>query len=228
MLKKLKEFFRKQKKNDLLWSNAHVIYSGVTVPGEGEHKIFNYIRESRNSPDWNPNLVHCVGCGDADLFFLALQSHEPYFVFHKSKDSTYIGKNPQVFDAKPMKDKCSTDDYEAIHVSLIREYLSIDFGVKDKELELTIDDFIALSFLIGNDFIPHIKDIDIYENYDDILNIYKSMRKTSFHLVENNKFNNNRDQRRLFSYVVPNGSGQSKNQRMNNKRGAPKQQQKPK
>lgn len=45
---------------------------------------------------------------------------------------------------------------------------------------------------------------------------------------ENNKFNNNRDQRRLFSYVVPNGSGQSKNQRMNNKRGAPKQQQKPK
>ena len=45
---------------------------------------------------------------------------------------------------------------------------------------------------------------------------------------ENNKFNSSRDQRRLFSYIVPNNginSGQSKNQRMNSKRGPPKQQQ---
>ena len=174
------EFFEHQKKSDLLWSKSKVIYGGVTVPGEGEHKIINYIRENRNSPDWNPNLVHCVGCSDADLFFLALQTHEAYFIFHRSKEAGFISKNPQVFDARPMNDDWSGNDYEIIFVSLIREYLSIDFAVDSDEFELTIDDFVALSFLIGNHFIPHIKDIDIYESYDDILGIYKSMRNSIF------------------------------------------------
>lgn len=186
---KIIEFISNQKKNDFLWEKPRVIYSGVTVPGEGEHKMMNYIRENRSLPNWNPNQVHCIDCGDADLFFLALQTHEGFFIFSKNKESFHSKKNPQIFDARTSSETWTTNDYEIIHAALIREYLSIDFGVTGEELELTIDDFIALSFLIGNDFIPHFKDIDIYDDFDDILSVYKKMRKNSGHLVTNGQFN---------------------------------------
>ena len=61
------------------WASIQVFVSDVTVPGEGEHKIMDFIRYLRSLNDYNPNMQHCIYGADADLFMLTLGTHEPRF-----------------------------------------------------------------------------------------------------------------------------------------------------
>ena len=77
--KQLKYFVHKKITEDALWQGVDVILSGHEVPGEGEHKIQEFIRLTKAQEGYNPNMRHCLYGLDADLIMLGLLSHEPHF-----------------------------------------------------------------------------------------------------------------------------------------------------
>ncbi|CEL94169.1 unnamed protein product [Vitrella brassicaformis CCMP3155] len=195
---------------DPVWADgAKVILSGPDVPGEGEHKIMDYIREaSATDPTWkgtadNPApLQHCMYGLDADLIMLSLVSHQPNFILLREKMAVIHPRKTRrdpgtgrVRKRDPMT--FSREDFEILDVSILREVLYMQFrGIAkhpdltfEWDLERLIDDFIFLCFLIGNDFLPHIPHLDIAEgSINDILALYiKLLPKLGGYLTDKAK-----------------------------------------
>lgn len=95
----LRFFIRKKIAEDAEWQRPVVILSGPDVPGEGEHKIMEYMRIRKASPEYMPNERHCMYGLDADLVMLSLVTHEPRFCLLREVVS-YSGGN----QGKPIRE----------------------------------------------------------------------------------------------------------------------------
>jgi 5'-3' exoribonuclease 2 len=145
------------------------------VPGEGEHKIMNYIRLQRASANHDPNTRHCLYGMDADLIMLALASHDPYFSIIREVVKLK-GKNAEEFHDEDDDD--GKQKFQWIHIETLREYLAHDLVVTNLpfkwDLERVIDDFVFLCFFVGNDFLPELPSLEIHEGaIDNLVDYYK-------------------------------------------------------
>ncbi|XP_068209934.1 5'-3' exoribonuclease 1-like isoform X1 [Palaemon carinicauda] len=160
--------------HDKLWQNCKVIYSGHETPGEGEHKIMEYIRYTKSQPNYNPNTRHCLYGLDADLIMLGLTSHEPHFSLLREEVR---------FGGKENNSRTPTAEdttFHLLHLSLMREYISYEFHELKStlpfpfDLENVIDDWVLMGFLVGNDFIPHLPNLHI--NKEALPNLYQTYK----------------------------------------------------
>ncbi|UYV66032.1 XRN1 [Cordylochernes scorpioides] len=171
----LKYFVSQKVSTDKLWQGVKVYLSGHETPGEGEHKIMDFIRHSRSQPDYDPNTTHCLYGLDADLLMLGLSSHEPHFSLLR-EEVKFFGKKAKVRKVVP-----EDITFFLLHLSLMRDYIEHEFSslksvLKDKfNLENIIDDWVLMGFLVGNDFIPNIPNFHI--KHDALPLLYQAYMK---------------------------------------------------
>jgi 5'-3' exoribonuclease 2 len=179
---------------DPAWAKVKVIISDATVPGEGEHKIMEFIRSQRSSPEHDPNTRHVIYGLDADLIMLGLATHEPHFrvlredvFFQDSQGRVCRICGQKGHDARECRGQAKEKDGEFdekdkahplkpfiwLHVSILREYLEAELYVPSQpfrfDLERAIDDWVFMCFFCGNDFLPHLPSLEIREDGIDTL-----------------------------------------------------------
>jgi 5'-3' exoribonuclease 2 len=184
---------------DPAWRNMKVIISDASVPGEGEHKIMNFIRSQRAMPTHDPNTRHVIYGLDADLIMLGLATHEPHFrvlredVFYDSgKDKTcercgrkgHIQANCSFPDtSEKLTEEQANEEWKNaehppkpfiwLHVNVLREYLAVEMESPrrsfDYNLERALDDWVFMCFFVGNDFLPHLPSLEIRDQGIDTL-----------------------------------------------------------
>ena len=188
----LEHFVKYKLSTDPKWKGLTIILSGPNVPGEGEHKIMQFIRDQKmnNHPKYHPNLKHCIMGQDGDLIMLGLVTHEPNLVLLRERVLFNRTKERLQRAVADSDGGSSLDAYihnphfEFLHMGVLRDYLAFEFetsnvlGTSPWDLEHVIDDFVFLTFFVGNDFLPHMPALDIADNAFDLLFFtYKQCRK---------------------------------------------------
>jgi 5'-3' exoribonuclease 2 len=155
------------------WRNCLVILSDASEPGEGEHKIMNYIRRQRTEPGYNPNLRHVLHGLDADLIMLGLALHEAHFTvlreevlfgrdkFVQSKASSdqatfdSLRGNGGILAVSEDARWCYEKPFVMCSIPVLREYLAAEFACLatglpfEFDFERVIDDFVFICFFVG-------------------------------------------------------------------------------
>ncbi|XP_075719095.1 5'-3' exoribonuclease 2 [Rhinoderma darwinii] len=197
--------------NDPGWKNLTVILSDASAPGEGEHKIMDYIRRQRAQPHHDPNTHHCLCGADADLIMLGLATHEPNFtiireefkpnqprpcalcgqVGHELKECQGVAREKKgEHDEFAGSPPGSEQEFIFIRLSVLREYLEKELTMSNLpfpfDFERSVDDWVFMCFFVGNDFLPHLPSLEIREGaIDRLVTIYKNVvHKTGGYITE--------------------------------------------
>lgn len=126
-----------------------VVYSPYLQPGEGEHKILEYIRY-RSREEMQGKLLgdgkHVIYSPDGDLVVLGLTLPcENFFVLRDTLNAPFL--------------------FDVVNVNLLRKIFSLEMTGEDLGYHFQfLSDFTTVCSILGNDFVPR---IHMFENLRD-------------------------------------------------------------
>ena len=153
----LENYFQTHLKNNKTKTNTKIqILSTSEHPGEGEHKIFQYLRE--NPPKTNENIA--IYGLDSDLIMLSLLSVPNIYIFREAP--VFLSNKIDHILIKNQHHNHNTQNHNQnqpqTHSANQESYfLDINqFKTAIQETTHKVYDYVFMCFLLGNDFLPHI------------------------------------------------------------------------
>ena len=161
-----------------------IFVSGSNIVGEGEHKLFDFIRKNLQKHSIETTIIYGL---DADLIMLSIN--------HLS-----ICPNIYLFRETPhfIQSIDNSLEPEANYFLDIPELTKSIVKNMNNDRELTLEqqknkvfDYIFLCFFLGNDFLPHFPAINIRSGgVDKLLNAYKAtIGETNGYITDGNIIN---------------------------------------
>jgi len=149
------QFMKKLHDYILTWMKSttfKIIYSSCYTPSEGEHKLLQYMKINSN----NNYVIYGL---DADLIFLSLSSNvKNIFLLREGKE---FNKEDTGYNF------VNIDILNSLISTTIKEYINKNnniINISKINDDNLIKDFIFMCYFLGNDFLPHIYALDIYNN----------------------------------------------------------------
>jgi len=175
--------------NDYFKQKEYIISTSEEA-GEGEHKIFEYMRLNK---EYHMNTVTVIYGMDADLFMLSL-------------NHTYLSKYIYLYRETPdfihnIDKTLNPNEGYLLDINELSNKIILqgNFNIQPEQVILQdnykkqyLSDYILLCYLLGNDFLPHYPSLNIRDNGMDILmNTYNDIKKKNknFNITYKNNIN---------------------------------------
>ena len=147
------------------FNHPYIVISDSLEPGEGEHKILQYLKQ--NKEDFE-NKNNCIYGLDADLIMLAMVS---------GINNIYLLRERTSFNIEQMD-----AEYLYLKIDDLKKEITSSFPGLVKQT--IINDYIFICFLLGNDFIKNSPSLILrYDGLSHLTDVYKQCQEK-----HNNKF----------------------------------------
>ena len=167
-------------KNDTL----NILVSGSNEAGEGEHKLFDYIRKNPEKHSQETSVIYGL---DADLIMLSI-NHLPIspkiYLFRETPHFIQSIDNSLEPDANYFL------DIPELTNAIIGYMCNENQAFKEMPNYNKVYDYIFICFFLGNDFLPHFPAINIRTGgTDKMLNAYRATIKPEENLSDGKTIN---------------------------------------
>lgn len=145
-----------------------IIVSGSDIEGEGEHKMFQFLRQTKNGVTGN-TLIYGL---DSDLIMLSLFHCKPFDKFFIYRETPEFGKNI-------VSSVEGESDYLFMDIHSLSKAILCEMNCDTNDYH-RLYDYVFMCFLLGNDFLPHFPSLNLRsDGVDVLLETYKSVFGTS-------------------------------------------------
>jgi 5'-3' exonuclease len=159
-----------------------IIFSGSNEYGEGEHKIFKYIRLNKEEHDEKNTVIYGL---DADLIMLSI-NHLPI------SPNIYLFRETPHF-IQSINSELEPNENYLLDIPELAKVITFDMNnaneLTSEQHKNRIYDYILLCFFLGNDFMPHFPAVNIRTGgVDKMIQAYKAtIGGTDENLTDGNK-----------------------------------------
>jgi len=173
----------------------NIILSLSDIPGEGEHKLFEFIRDKPEEHKDSTTIIYGL---DADLIMLCL-NHLPI------SDKIYLFRETPEF-IKSINSELEPNENYIMDIPELAKAITLNMN-NDIELSVSeqnnrIYDYIFMCFFLGNDFMPHFPSVNIRTGgVDKMLNAYKATIGGTKEFITDGKIIHWKNVRKMVQYL---------------------------
>jgi 5'-3' exonuclease len=167
-MKKLNDKIYSYYQNAEKYNLKKIIISGSDKCGEGEHKLFKYIRDF---PDEHAGINTIIYGLDADLIMLSI-NHLPI------ASNIFLFRETPHF-IKSINSELEPNESYVMDIPELAKVITLDMNngqeLTTEQQKNRVYDYIFLCFFLGNDFMPHFPALNIRTGgVDKMINAYKA------------------------------------------------------
>jgi 5'-3' exonuclease len=172
-----------------------IIISGTNVYGEGEHKIFKYIRDYNIYHETTNTIIYGL---DADLIMLSI-NHLPI------APNIYLFRETPEF-IKSINCELEPNELYVLDIPELTNVITLDINNGNPvQQNNRIYDYIFLCFFLGNDFMPHFPALNIRTGgIDKLMQAYKATIGNTTEILTDGKTIYWKNVRKLVDFLAKN------------------------